>query len=164
MSLRPSTRCPSPRACSRAHVKRRAGEAWAAADILFSQRQAKVRHERFVLGVEQKVAGLDVAMNQPVAMGMMQRGDDLRDQLRAVGRARRIVLDALFQRAAFDELRDDEEGELVATADVVNGHDVGAIQLGERAGFGEIGVGVLRIGDILAMVEAILAGSRERGS
>ena len=52
---------------------------------------------------------------------------------------------------AVDALRDNIARELLSAADVVHRHDVRMIETGDRAGFGQIGLDILRSGQQIAM-------------
>ena len=55
-----------------AHVGRRAGQAFAPAEILFLQRQAEVGQIGLAGPVDQEVGRLDVPVDQPVLVGVVQ--------------------------------------------------------------------------------------------
>ena len=129
------------------HVGGRPGVAWPPADILLPQGQAEIRHERFAAVVEQDVAGLDVPVDQPLAVGVVQRLGHRRCEFRRFRHGGPVRLDALGQGAAVDELRDDEAGVILGAAHVVDGNDVRVVQAGDGAGFGPVGFGVFGPGD-----------------
>ena len=82
MSLRPSTRCPSPGpapgSCRRGFRPRRPF-----ADVLFSQSQAEVGDMGLALVVDQDIARLDVSMHKPLLVGIVQCLGDGGHQIRA---------------------------------------------------------------------------------
>jgi hypothetical protein len=55
------------------HVSRCSGVTWPFADVLFPQCQPKVGHKGFAGPVKQDVTGLDVPMDQPLLVGIVQR-------------------------------------------------------------------------------------------
>ena len=71
----------------RTHVRRRAGEADAFAEILFLQRQPEIGEVRLAGGVDQDVGGLDVPVDQPARVGVVQGLGDRRRQFRRLGGA-----------------------------------------------------------------------------
>ena len=74
-SDRPSTRWPSPRACSRPQERAgRCGYANAAvAEILILEGEPEIRHAGFAGRVDQDLGGLDVPVDQPSSVGVMSR-------------------------------------------------------------------------------------------
>ena len=68
------------------HVGRRPGVAWPLAEVLLPQGQAEIGHERLAAGVEQDVARLDVPMDQPLLVGVVQRLGHRRHQFRRFAR------------------------------------------------------------------------------
>ena len=129
------------------HVGGRSGVAWPLADVLLPQGQPEIRHERLAAAVEQDVAGLDVPMDQSLAVGVVQRLGHRRHQFRRFRHGGPVRLDALGQGAAVDVLRDDEAGAVLGAAHVVDGNDVRVIEAGDGAGFGQVGFGVSGPGD-----------------
>ena len=55
---------------------------------------------------------------------------------------RRDCLSSCGEVGAVDVLRDDEAGELLGAADIIDGHDVRVIEVGDGAGFGQVGFGI----------------------
>ena len=86
-------------------------------------------------------------MNDSLLVGVVQRLGRRRNQFRRFRHGRPVRLDSLRQGAAFDELGDDEAGEVLGAAHVVDGHDVGMVEIGDGAGFGQVGFGVFGSGD-----------------
>ena len=64
----------------RAHVGRRAANPFVPAEILFLQRQAEVGQVGLAGPVDQQVGRLDVPVDQPVPVGVVQRVGDRGDQ------------------------------------------------------------------------------------
>ena len=52
------------------------------------------------------------------------------------------LLEPRGEVGAVDELRDDEAGAVLGAADIVDGNDVRVVEVGDGAGFGQIGFGV----------------------
>ena len=61
------------------------------------------------------------------------------------------LLEPRGEVGAVDVLRDDEAGELLGAADIEDGNDVRVVEVGDGAGFGQVGFGVFGAGDQLAM-------------
>ena len=93
--------------------------------------QAEVGQIRVLLAVldrDQDVGGLDVAMNQPAAVGGVERGGELLEQLDCPVRLDRPVLDQhLAQVGAGDVIHHEEQHPLVL-AGVVDPDDVRVVQ------------------------------------
>src|SRR5262249_24820512 len=64
---------------------------------------------------------------------------------------RRLRPELLAERPAFNELRDDETRAVGGAADIVDRDDIGVVELGGRAGFGEVKFGGLRPGNELGV-------------
>lgn len=126
------------------HVGGRPGVAWSLADILFPQGKPEIGHEGLAAGVEKNVAGLDVPMENSLLVGIVQRLGHRRHQLGRICHGRPVGLDPLRQGAAFDELGDDEAGVVLGAANVMHRHDVGVVEVGDGAGFGQVGFGICR--------------------
>jgi hypothetical protein len=131
----------------RAHVGWRAGIAGALAHVLFPQGQAEVGHVRPAGRVQQDVAGLDVAVDDALAVGVVQRLGDRGCQFRGHGRRGPVVADQPGEGAALDEPGHDEAGIFGGAAGVVDGDDVRVVEPGGGAGLGEVDVGVLGAAD-----------------
>ena len=83
---------------------------------------------------DEDVAGLHVAVDDAVAVGEAERGGDVRGDLGgAPGVQRALGADDLREAAALDVLHDDEVG-AVLLAPVVDGHDVGVVEVGRGLG------------------------------
>jgi hypothetical protein len=128
------------------HISGSPTEACPVVPILFPQGQPKVGHIRFAALVQQDVAGLDVPMDQPLLVGVVQCLGYCRHQFDSLVDRKAGLLDLRGEVRAVDVFRDDETGELVGTADIVYRHDVGMIEVGDGSGFGEIGLGVFGSG------------------
>jgi hypothetical protein len=93
--------------------------------------------------VEQDVGRLDVPVDQPAKVGVVQGlGHRRHDggRLRERGPA---LLDPAGQVGALDELRDDVAQAVVGAAGVVNGDNVGVVEGGDDTGLGQVGLDVL---------------------
>lgn len=126
------------------HVHRRASQASVFAEVLLTQNQSEVGHIGLADDVEQNVGGFDVAMHQPLAMGVMQRLGDLRHQVSGLCKGEARAVHLLGQVAAVDELGHDVTQAVVGAADVVNGHDAGMIEAGEDACLFQVSLDVRR--------------------
>ncbi len=67
----------------------------------------------------------------------MQRVGDRGDQFRRIPEGRSSLSNPDRQIASFDELRDDVTESILRATNVMYRHDVGMVQPGENAGFGE---------------------------
>ena len=61
------------------------------------------------------------------------------------------LLEPRGEVGAVDVLRDDVAGELLGAADIEDGHDVRVVEVGDGAGFGQVGFGGFGAIDELAM-------------
>jgi hypothetical protein len=80
-------------------------------------------------------------MDQSLLVGMVQRLGHRRHQFDRLVDRQPGLLEPRSEIGAVDVLRDDVAGKLVRAADIVNRHDVGVIEVGDGAGFGQIGFG-----------------------
>ena len=133
------------------HVTRRAGKGRPPADILLAQRQAEVGDVRFRRRIQKNVSRLDVAVDQALAMGIVQRLRDGRDQVSCLRNGKRRLLHPFRQRLSLDKLRDDVARKFLGAADIVNRDNIRVIEAGDGARFGEIRFGILGIQDEFAM-------------
>ena len=101
-----------------AHVGRRASEPATLAEVLVLERQPEVGDARLARGIDQDVGGLDVPVDQPSGVGVMQGLGDRRDQFRRLPEGRSSLSDPGRQIAALDELGDDEAETVVGAAHV----------------------------------------------
>ena len=124
------------------HVGGRPGVAWPLADVLLPQGQPEIGHERLAAPVEQDVARLDVPMHQPLLVGVVQRLGHRRHQFDRFVDRKPGLLEPRGEVGAVDVLRDDEAGAVLGAADIVDGHDVRVVEVGDGAGFGQVGFGV----------------------
>jgi len=117
------------------HVVRRADDLTSDRDVLTSidtLREAEVRDVRFALGIEQDVIRLHVAMQNAVLMGEVDGARDLRHQDGA-SMGVRVVADHVFIEAATLDVTHAEEQLAIEITDLVDGDDVGVIEI--RDGF-----------------------------
>jgi hypothetical protein len=97
---------------------------------------AEVGQQDATVRSDQDVAGLDVAVNQPGAVrGVERRGDARTDVNGEICAETVLLVEQLSKALAVDELHDDGESTAVAVGvfdRVIDGHDVGMTQLGDR--------------------------------
>ena len=131
----------------RTHVRRRAGDLGACAEILVAERQAKVGHTRPSPAVDQDIRRLDVPMDQPAHMCMVERLGNRRRPLRGLARRGPPLLEPRGEVAPLDVLRDHVAIRVVGAADIINRNDVRVIEPGEHPRLGQIRFGILGSGD-----------------
>ena len=90
-------------------------------------------------------------MHQPLLVGVVQRLGHRRHQFDRFVERQPGLLEPRGEVGAVDVLRDDEAGALLGAADIVDGNDVRMVEVGDGAGFGQIGFGVFGPGDQLAV-------------
>ena len=130
-----------------AHVGRCARQPAALAEVFILQGEPEVGHAGFARCVDQDVRGLDVPVDQPPGVGVMQCVGNGGNQLRRIPEGRANLIHPDRQIAAFDELRHDETEPVFRATHVMDRHDVGMVQLGEDAGFNEKCLGILGASD-----------------
>ena len=127
----------------RGHVGGRAGEPRPRAHVLLTQGQPEVRHERLVRFVEEDVARLDVPVNQPVLVGVVQRLGHRRHEFHGLVQRHTGLLEPPGEVGAVDELRHDEAREPLGAAHVEHGQDVRVVEAGDGAGFLQVRFGLV---------------------
>ncbi len=95
--------------------------------------QAEVHQVRPTLRVELDVGRLDVAVNDPMPVGVVQRIGHGGDQLRRRPEAEPAGLEAGGQRLALDELLDEIEQALFGLTRFKQGDQAGVLELGRAA-------------------------------
>ncbi len=111
------------------------------------ERDAEIRHHRLAL-VQENVFGLHVAVNHPMAMGIIERARDLlRDVERDVERELLLAVQLLPQRLAAD-IGDDVEQKSARHARVDQREDVGMIEAGGDRDLTQESIGAERGGDL----------------
>ena len=124
------------------HVSGCPGVAWSLPDILLTQRQPEVGHERLAAFVEQDVPWFDIAMDQPLLVSVVQRLGHRRHQFDRFVDRKPGLLEPRGEVSAVDVFRDDKTGELLGAADIEDGDDVGMIEVRDRAGFRQVSFGI----------------------
>ena len=119
----------------------------------------EVREVGAALGVEQHVAGLDVAVHHPAAVHVGERVGERGAQRDDVDDRQRPRTDPLRQRVALDELHD-EVGAAVLVADVVDRHEPGVREPGEGEDLAPVAglLALLDVADLLRGVGGIARG------
>jgi hypothetical protein len=107
-------------------------------DFFFGHRQSKVGHVYLFVAIEQNVARFDVAMEEVLAMGVMQGIGRLGDHGRCQRKRYRPLRDALQEALTLDVLVN-QEAPALGVADVVERHDMRVIEAGNIAGLAQKG-------------------------
>src|SRR6266852_7511217 len=115
----------------RGHVSRRPGKSRTSTEVFFLERQSKIRDKWFAARVQEDVPWLDVAMHQPLPVGIVKGLSDRGYQLGCLGDGKRSFLGLAGKRAPFDELRDDKARVLLGAANIKDGNDVGMVELSD---------------------------------
>ena len=89
--------------------------------------QSEVQHFHLATRSHEKIGGFDVAMDNALRVGRVQRVGDLNSELHHLLHLQRPTLDAMLQGFAFEQFHGDERLAILL-ADVVNGADVGMIK------------------------------------
>ena len=129
------------------HVGRCAGQPAALAEVFILEGEPEVRHAGFARCVDQDVGGLDVPVDQPSGVGVVQGVGDGGNQFRRIPEGQSSLSHPDRQIAAFDELRHDEAESVFRATHVKDRHDVGMVQPGEDSGFNEKRLDILGVGD-----------------
>jgi hypothetical protein len=103
--------------------------------VFILEGETEVRHARFACGVDQNVRGLDVAVDQPSSVGVVQGVGDGGNQLRRIPEGRSTLAHPDRQVAAFDKLRDHEAEPVFSATHIEDRHDVRMVEFGEDSGF-----------------------------
>ena len=102
----------------------------------FAAGQAEVHEVRLAVAVDHDVGRLQVAMDDALLVGMVQRVGDLGAQLGRFAAGELLAGEPVAQRDAADEVADDVDDVAIA-ADFVDADDAGVAELGGGAGFAE---------------------------
>ena len=128
----------------RAHIRRSAASACPLAHILLSQGQPEIGNERLAAAIQQDIGRLDVPMDKPSLMGIVQGFGNGHYQFHGLGKPQTGLFDLGSQTGSVDELANDIDRKLLRGANVVHRDDVRVVEIGDRAGFGQVRLGVLR--------------------
>jgi hypothetical protein len=131
----------------RAHVRRRPGESAALAEILLPEREAEIDHIGLACGVKEDIGRFDVAVDEMVTVGVVQRLGHRGHQRHRLGYQGPPLLQPDGKVLPLNELGDNVAEPVVSAAYVVDGDDVGVIEPGEDAGLCQVGVHVRWAGD-----------------
>ena len=129
------------------HVGRSSSRLPALAEILVSQRETEVGDTRLARSVDQDVGGLDVPVDQPLGVGVMQCFGHGGDEFGRIIETKATVGDLGRQVAAFEELGNDVTESVFRATHIKDRHDVGMVQFGEDSGFNEKQFHVLGVND-----------------
>ena len=106
--------------------------------------QAEIGDFHLAAFVQQDVLGLDIAMDDPFFMGVLQGLANLGDDCQCLLRLQTSALDEMPQIAPVDELHDQVK-QAARFAEIVDGDDVGMAEPGQGAGFASKAFGKGRI-------------------
>ena len=137
---------PRPRT-GRSTIAPRTGEPGPHAVVLVLQRQREIGDARLARGIAWDVGRLDVAVDEAACVRVMQRVGKRRHQCRRLPAVWPLLPHSLRQVALVDVLRNDVAAPLVGRADVVDGDDVGLVELCQPPGLGQVLFDILRSGD-----------------
>jgi len=129
------------------HVGRCAGEPPTLAEVFILERQSEIGDTGFTRSVDQDVGGLDVPVDQPSGVGVVQGVGDRGNQFRRIPEGRSSLSHPDRQIAALDELRHDEAESVFRATHVMDRHDVRMVELGEDSGFNKKRLGILGMDD-----------------
>ncbi len=121
-----------------AHIGGRAEKVRAAADLLVFQRESEVHEVWLARRVEQDVGRLDVAVEYPLFVRVLQRVGHRRQQPHRLDGRERALLHAVGQRTAGDELRNNVAATLLVGLRLVDSDNVRMVQARQGPGFLEI--------------------------
>ena len=133
------------------HVGGRPGILRSLADVLFSQCQPEIDDVRLAVLADQNVARLDVPMHQSLLVGVVQGLGHRRHQFGRFPVLQPLLLELRREIGPFDVLRDDEAGTVLRAADIMHRHDAGMVEIGDRAGLGQIRLGIFGLRDQLGV-------------
>src|SRR5713226_3279857 len=120
------------------HVSRRSRKLQALAKILFLRGQAKINNIGLSRCIDQDVGRLNVPMNEPLAMSVVQRFRDGGYQACRLSERSPSLPDLLSQVAALDELGHHVAQTALGVAKIVNRNDMRMIEAGKNTGFGPV--------------------------
>ena len=131
------------------HVGGRPGESRPLAEVLLPRASPKSATNGLPAASMQDVGGLDVPVDQPLRWAWCSASATVATSSTASRKDGRASSILCRQVAALDVLRDDVAEAVVGAAHVMDRHDVRVVEVGEDAGFGQVGFGVLGAGDAL---------------
>ena len=106
-------------------------------------RQTEVHHVGPLLTIEYDVRGLDVAMNDPLFMRILQRVRQLASDSCRLRRRERPGLEPFFQRGSVDVLANEKPDVILGTAGFVQRNDRRVLELGSAAGLAHEPLGLI---------------------
>ncbi len=147
MSERPSTRCPSPRACS--GLMYDGVPAYLRPSLTSSSLSAIPKSTRNGLPSwsSRMFPGLTSRCTSPLRCAWCSASAMVATIAAVSPKESRSPFMSLTERRALDELRNDEARTLLGTAHVVDRDDARVIEAGDGPGFGQVGVGVFSAGN-----------------
>ncbi len=129
------------------HVGGRARIIRSLADIFFSQGQSEIDDVRLAVVADQDVGRLHITMNEPLFVGIVQRVGDSGDQLDGFPVLEPVLLDLRGEIGPLDVFRHHVTGAVIRAPGIMHRNDVGMIEIGDGAGFGEIRLGIFGLRD-----------------
>ncbi len=129
-----------------AHVGRGAGETASLARPLAAQGQAKIAQVGPPSGIEQDIGRFDVAVDQPVPVGAIERVGNGDSDPHRLPEVKRLALDAQLQIAAANPLGDDVAAPVGSPPGVVDRNHSRVVEPRQGSRFGEEGRHAFRLG------------------
>ncbi len=91
--------------------------------------------------------GFTSLMDESLLVGVVQSVSDGGDQFGGFPVLESLLLQLRSEVGPLDVLRDDVAGTVLCAADIVDGNDVGMIEIGDRASLGQIRLGIFGLRD-----------------
>jgi hypothetical protein len=133
------------------HIRWRANPPPTLAEILILEGEPEVGDTGPARGIDEDVGGLDVPVDQPPGVGVMQGVGDRGDQFRRIPEGRTTLTDPDRKVAALHQLGDHEAETILRATDVMDRNDVRVVQPGEDTGFVQVGFHILGMTDTLGV-------------
>ena len=134
-----------------AHVGWRPCVSRTLADVLLSKCQPKIDDKGFAFAIDANVARLHVTVDKSLLVSVVQCFGHRGYQFGGFPVFQPILFDLGREVGSLDVFRHDVTGAVLRAADIVNWNDAGVIEVGNRASFGQIRLGILGFRDQLGV-------------